>query len=219
VDVLIYRAYEWALIRRIMTLPAHICFMITEEDLFSAPEKLAEVSRWCTEINTAALKQSSVDGQALLEHYNGIRTLTFHISTADPRRVRSVLDNIRTISSYARLTIHLGEITEVSGEGLDVVVAVGKSGRDEIVDCIRGMARDQILPEEVDEQTFERYLTFHYTPDMVIKSGGYHLTDFLIWQSVYSELFFSDVNWKYFRRIDLIRALRDYQSRRRRFGK
>jgi undecaprenyl diphosphate synthase len=81
------------------------------------------------------------------------------------------------------------------------------------------MACDHLLPEEVDEQTFERYLTFPYTPDLVIKTGGYHLTDFLIWQSVYSELFFSDVNWKWFRKIDFIRILRDYQARKRRFGK
>jgi undecaprenyl diphosphate synthase len=53
----------------------------------------------------------------------------------------------------------------------------------------------------------------------VIKTGGDHLTDFLIWQSVYSELFFSDVNWPLFRRLDLLRALRDYQSRARRFGR
>ncbi|RPJ53201.1 MAG: di-trans,poly-cis-decaprenylcistransferase, partial [Methanobacteriota archaeon] len=44
-------------------------------------------------------------------------------------------------------------------------------------------------------------------------------TDFLIWQSVYSELFFSDVNWKWFRKVDFLRALRDYQSRKRRFGR
>ena len=69
------------------------------------------------------------------------------------------------------------------------------------------------------EQLIESYLTFKYTPDVVIKSGGDHLTDFLIWQSVYSELFFSDVNWKYFRKVDFLRILRDYQSRIRRFGK
>ena len=64
----------------------------------------------------------------------------------------------------------------------------------------------------------ERHLTFRYEPDLVIKSGGNHLTDFLIWQSVYSELFFSDVNWKFFRKIDFLRALRDFQFRKRRFG-
>jgi undecaprenyl diphosphate synthase len=217
VGVLIYRAYEWALLRKITIFPGSICFMITEEDLFSAPEKLAEVSKWCTEIN--AIHPVSFHRNACRETSNRIRTLTFHISTVDPKGMSSVLETIRIISLYARLTLHVGEITEISGEGMDVVVAVGKSGRDEIVDCIRGMVKDKIPPEEVDEQTFEQYLTFPYTPDMVIKAGGYHLTDFLIWQSVYSELFFSDVNWKYFRRIDFIRALRDFQSRKRRFGK
>jgi undecaprenyl diphosphate synthase len=71
----------------------------------------------------------------------------------------------------------------------------------------------------VDEKMLESYLTFKYTPDVVVKSGGDHLTDFLIWQSVYSELFFSDVNWKYLRKVDFLRVLRDYQSRIRRFGK
>ena len=102
---------------------------------------------------------------------------------------------------------------------MDVVVAIGKSGREEITACIRKMAEDGVPPESVDEKRIESCLTFQYTPDVVIKSGGDHLTDFLIWQSVYSELFFSDVNWESFRKVDLLRVLRDYQSRMRRFGK
>jgi undecaprenyl diphosphate synthase len=102
---------------------------------------------------------------------------------------------------------------------MDVCVAVGNSGREEIVCCIRRMAEDGISPESICEQTFEEYLTFPYAPDLVVKTGGSHLTDFLIWQSVYSELFFSDVNWKWFRKVDFLRALRDYQARVRRFGK
>jgi undecaprenyl diphosphate synthase len=81
------------------------------------------------------------------------------------------------------------------------------------------MAEEQVPPEEVTEEKVESYLTFKYTPDLVIKSGGDHLTDFLIWQSVYSELFFLDVNWDLFRRVDFLRALRDFQARKRRFGK
>jgi undecaprenyl diphosphate synthase len=219
VGIVIYQAYEWALLRRITTLPGHICFMIPEEDLFSAPDKLAEVSRWSTEINAYTKNRISLPGQGGLDQASCIRTLTFHISTADPERVRPVLPKIRVIGSFARLILHIGETTETEGRGMEVVVAVGKSGRDEIVACIQNMARDHLPPEEVDEQTFERYLTFPYTPDMVMKTGGCHLTDFLIWQSVYSELFFSDINWKYFRKIDFLRALRDYESRKRRFGK
>jgi undecaprenyl diphosphate synthase len=219
VGIVIYRAYEWALLKGITTLPGYICFMISEEDLSSAPEKITEVSRWCTEINTCSLNRFPTGEAEYLDTYRSIRVVTFHISTEDPERVARNLQNINNISSFARLVLHIGETLVTEGQGMDVVVAVGKSGRDEIVSCIRKMVNDHLLPEAVDEQTFERYLTFPYTPDLVIKTGGYHLTDFLIWQSVYSELFFSDVNWKWFRKIDFIRILRDFQSRKRRFGK
>ena len=81
-----------------------------------------------------------------------------------------------------------GDNEEITGTGMDVVVAIGKSGKDEITDCIRKMAEDHVHPSDVDEKMLESYLTFKYTPDVVVKSGGDHLTDFLIWQSVYSEL-------------------------------
>ena len=145
--------------------------------------------------------------------------VTFHISTPDPAFIQPYLPLILKAGEHARLHIHIGDTSEVKGEGMEVCVAVGKSGREEIVSCIRRMAKDGISPETLCEQTFEEYLTFPYAPDLVIKTGGSHLTDFLIWQSVYSELFFSDVNWKWFRKIDFLRALRDYQARVRRFGK
>jgi undecaprenyl diphosphate synthase len=219
VGIVIYRAYEWALLRGITTLPGYICFMISEEDLFTAPGKMTEVSRWCAEINSCSLNRISLRESEGREANQAIRAVTFHISTENPDRVMPVLENVRDIGTFARLVLHIGEISETEGHGMEVVVAIGKSGRDEIVSCIRKMVNDHVPPETVDEQTFERYLTFPYTPDLVIKTGGYYLTDFLIWQSVYSELFFSDVNWKWFRKIDFLRALRDYQSRKRRFGK
>ena len=133
--------------------------------------------------------------------------------------MKKCLGEIRKIGTIAHLILHVGDKEEETGEGMDVVVAIGKSGKEEITGCIRRMAEAHIPPENVDEKLLESYLTFKYTPDVVIKSGGDHLTDFLIWQSVYSELFFSDVNWKYFRKVDFMRILRDYQSRMRRFGK
>jgi undecaprenyl diphosphate synthase len=219
VGIVIYHAYEWALLRQITTLPGHICFMIPEGDLFAAPGKISEVSRWCTEINGYNEKRISFCRGEGKNRGQGIRTVTFHISAEDPIRVGPVLQEIRVISDFARLTLYIGENPEIRGKGLDVVVVVGRSGRDEIVSCIREMAVNRLDPGEVDEQTFERYLTFPCNPDMIVKTGGYHLTDFLIWQSVYSELFFSDVNWRYFRKTDFLRTLRDYQARKRRFGR
>ena len=145
--------------------------------------------------------------------------LTFHINPLSPDEIARYMPELRKVSTIARLVLHQGDTEEVSGDGMEVVVAIGKSGREEITACIRRLAEEGIPPGKVDEKVLESHLTFRYDPDIVIKSGGDHLTDFLIWQSVYSELFFSDVNWKYFRKIDFLRILRDYQSRVRRFGK
>jgi undecaprenyl diphosphate synthase len=191
--------------------------MITGDDLWAAPNKIDAVVIWCQEVNQ--LLDDRIRGSLGNDSERTIRGITFHISTPDPDSVLPLVPSIRTINRHARLILHLAEHTEITGKGIDVEVAVGKSGRDEIVACIRAMADAGLSPEDIDEKTFERYLTFRYTPDLVIKTGGYHLTDFLIWQSVYSELFFSDVNWKLFRRIDFFRALRDYQERVRKFGK
>ncbi len=196
---MIYRLYEKILLRNLSTLPEHICFMISEKDMLDAPDNLYRTVEWCREL--------------------GIRSVTFHISTTDPARLERCLPQIRRVSSIARLRLHYREETEVAGEGMDVAVAIGKSGREEIAACIRQMAKAGVEPDSVDEELLESYLTFRYEPDLVIKTGGDHLTDFLIWQSVYSELFFLDVNWALLRKVDFLRALRDFQSRVRRFGR
>ncbi|NLB00248.1 MAG: undecaprenyl diphosphate synthase family protein [Methanomicrobiales archaeon] len=196
---MIYRLYEKILLRDLRTLPEQICFMITGQDMLDAPDNLSLAAGWCREL--------------------GIKRAMFHISTADPAQLERCLPRIRDISSVAHLTLHYRDEKEVHGKGMDVTVAIGKSGREEIAGCVRRMAEDGVEPESVDEDLLESYLTFKYEPDLVIKTGGDHLTDFLIWQSVYSELFFLDVNWALLRKVDFLRALRDFQSRARRFGK
>ncbi|HOX34613.1 MAG TPA: undecaprenyl diphosphate synthase family protein [Methanoregulaceae archaeon] len=208
---MIYRLYEQLLRRQITMLPAHICFMISGRDMADAPDNLLAVTRWCTEISAEVTKKNP-SGE------NAIRGLTFHISTPVPDGMERCMPAIRAIGTIARLDLHYHDAVEQAGSGLPVVVAIGKSGREEITACIRKMAQDNVAPETVDENLLESYLTFKYAPDIVVKSGGDHLTDFLIWQSVYSEIFFSDVNWRYFRNVDFLRILRDYQSRVRRFG-
>jgi len=209
---MIYWLYAQLLRRQITDLPEQVCFMISGEDLAGAPESLYAVTSWCNAISAYVTRQGPPG-------VHGICHLMFHIATPDPGQIDSLLPGIRKISTIAHLSLHAGSREESGGSGMDVVVAVGKSGREEITECIRKMARDNVPPEAVDEKVIESYLTFQYAPDVVIKSGGDHLTDFLIWQSVYSELFFSDVNWAHFREVDFLRILRDYQARIRRFGK
>jgi undecaprenyl diphosphate synthase len=149
---MIYRLYEKILLRDLRTLPEHICFMITEQDMLDAPDNLFLTAQWCHEL--------------------GIGSAMFHISTADPARLERCLPMIRTVSSIARLTLHYRDEKEVSGEGMDVTVAIGKSGREEIAGCVRRMAEDGVNPESVDEDLLESYLTFNYEPDLVIKRAA-----------------------------------------------
>ncbi|MEM3694939.1 MAG: polyprenyl diphosphate synthase [Candidatus Bathyarchaeia archaeon] len=106
-------------------------------------------------------------------------------------------------------------------------IAFAYGGRAEIVDAARKIAEKvkagELKPENVDEETFEKHLyTAHMPkqdPDLIIRtSGEERLSGFLLWQSAYSELCFLDVYWPDFRFIDLLRAVRTFQKRKRRFG-
>jgi len=106
-------------------------------------------------------------------------------------------------------------------------IALAYGGRTEIIDAARKIASEvqtgSARPEEIDEQFFMKYLyTAHLPnpyPDLIIRtSGEERLSGFLLWQSAYSEFCFLDVYWPEFRRIDLLRAVRTYQKRQRRFG-
>lgn len=211
-----YWLYERMLLSRIQDLPRHICFMISGADLAAEPGKCREVTGWCSELNAVFAQRPQVPDSP---GPRAIQSLTFHVTELSPGERDRILPELRKIAAVARLELHHGTTEEVAGTGLGVVVAIGKSGREEITDCIRRLAQNGVQPAEIDEKMLESCLTFRYDPDIVIKTGGDHLTDFLIWQSVYSELFFSDVNWRYFRRVDFLRVLRDYQARIRKFGK
>lgn len=106
-------------------------------------------------------------------------------------------------------------------------LALAYGGRAEIVDATRNIARKVkegvLAADDIDESVFEGHLyTSHLSkqdPDLIIRtSGEERLSGFLLWQSAYSELCFLDVYWPAFRRIDLLRAIRTYQMRKRRFG-
>jgi undecaprenyl diphosphate synthase len=184
--------------------------MISDEEMKRAPEKMYKVVEWCLDISSEFVRHHPEE--------KGIASITFHISTRQPDPEPGYLPAIKKIASKALLILHYGNTYETVGKGIPVAVAVGKSGRDEIVDVIKKMAEQSIPPEEIDEHAIEKFLTFQHTPDYVIKTGGSHLVDFLIWQSVYSELFFLDLNWEDLRKVDILRSFRDYQSRKRRFG-
>ncbi|MCQ1538866.1 undecaprenyl diphosphate synthase family protein [Methanocalculus taiwanensis] len=196
---MIHKLYEYLLLREISNPPREICFMLTISDLRSAPERINDVVRWAEDVP-------------------GIGMLTFHIDTDDLSCVSPFIDELKEVSRHAHLELHLGDEIVKTGKGLSVLIVVGRSGREEITESIQKIAEEGVDACDLTEEMIESHLTFRSAPDLIIKTGGSYLTDFLIWQSVYSELFFLDVNWEFFRKTDLLRAIRDFQSRARRFG-
>lgn len=108
-----------------------------------------------------------------------------------------------------------------NNSGLTVNVAFNYGGRSEIVNAAQQIIRSRIKSDSLDEHVFSRYL---YTagipdPDLFIRTGGeMRISNFLIWQSAYAELYFTPVLWPDFGRDELEKALTDFGRRQRRFG-
>lgn len=101
-------------------------------------------------------------------------------------------------------------------------VALNYGGRDELVRAIRQMITDGVKPSKVNEKLIDKYLDTNGQPDpdLMIRTGGEkRLSNFLLWQLSYSELYFTDVLWPSFGPRQLEKAIKNYQNRGRRFGK
>jgi short-chain Z-isoprenyl diphosphate synthase len=118
-------------------------------------------------------------------------------------------------------TLSRVETETAANQQLTVQFALGYGGREEIVDALRRWAATEVSGRPVEEALE----ALHYggdlpDPDLILRtSGELRLSGFLLWQSVYSEYYFTDVLWPDFREIDFLRALRSYQARQRRFGR
>ncbi len=102
--------------------------------------------------------------------------------------------------------------------------AMAYGGREEVIDAIKKLAQkiknNEIDIEKINEEVFNQNLYMPDEPDLIIRTGGEHRTsNFLIWQSSYSEWLFIDKTWPEFEKEDLINAIEDYKTRERRFGK
>jgi tritrans,polycis-undecaprenyl-diphosphate synthase [geranylgeranyl-diphosphate specific] len=138
-----------------------------------------------------------------------------------------VIGRIHLLPVEVQKAIRAAEESSENGHpGPTLIIAVGYSGRAEVIDAIKLIAtkikNGEITVNEIDEVLVEQHL---YTdgipdPDIIIRtSGEERLSGFLTWQSVYSELYFTDVYFPGFRKIDLWRAIRVFQQRKRRYGR
>ena len=105
---------------------------------------------------------------------------------------------------------------------MSLILAISYSGRWEIINAVKKIIKNNVDANEINEHLFEQYLDTKNVPDpeLVIRTSGEHrISNFLLWQIAYSELYFTKVLWPDFRKKDFINAIVEYQKRDRRFGK
>ena len=158
-----------------------------------------------------ALLLESLDGEARELHENGVR---FRASGLVDEMPAEVQDAIRRVTS----------LTEAN-RTITLNLALNYGGRRELTEAVRRIARlvaaGRLTPDAVDEQTIARGLFAPDLPDpdLLIRTGGeQRLSNFLLWQAAYTELYFTDVPWPEFTPAHLFEAMASYQARERRFG-
>ncbi len=182
--------------------PAHVAVVLTERDLLEqgAYDTLTDVFDWAFDYGT--------------------ERVTVSVSVLDEAVVETLARELRGLDAPRRLTVHAPGDTEPADTPIQVNIGLG--GKREFAAAVReiadSVADGQLDPDEIAAADVEDRLVFPEEPDLVVKTGAERLSDFMIWQSVYSELYFTDVNWRDFRRRDYLRALLEFERRQRRFG-
>ena len=142
----------------------------------------------------------------------------------------TVVGALDLLPEDTRARLEHAQTATADHQGMRVQVAVGYGGRQEITDALRSLLRDaasrgrsledlaqHLRPEDIGDHL---YTTGLPDPDLIIRtSGEVRLSGFLLWQSAHSEFHFTDAYWPDFRRVDFLRALREYAQRKRRYGR
>ncbi|WP_280585804.1 undecaprenyl diphosphate synthase family protein [Halorubrum sp. Boch-26] len=204
--------------------PEHVAIVITERDLLAdgAFDTLAEALGWALEY--------------------GAERVTVSVSVLDESVVPTLTRELRRLDAPDRFVVRGPDDADEAADGDEehadsggesdsktadsdapIRITVGLGGKAEFAAAVREIASDvaegDLDPAAIDADDIADRLVFPEEPDLVIKTGAERLSDFAIWQSVYAELYFTDVNWRDFRKRDYLRAVLDFQDRQRRFGR
>jgi undecaprenyl diphosphate synthase len=156
-----------------------------------------------------------------------VTTIRNEVESLNKNNIRlHVIGDMNMLPEYAKN--ELNEALEITGKntGLNLVMALSYSGRWELLNAVKNIAyevkKGGLKVEEIDQDTLQRYLCTSGFPDpelMIRTSGEYRISNFLLYQLAYAELYFTSVRWPDFRKENLYEAIVDYQARERRFGK
>jgi short-chain Z-isoprenyl diphosphate synthase len=204
-------------------------------------QKLDDLLDWCGELSIPAvtLWVCSTDNLAREPHQVagilGALETKLRSLVDDPqihrRRVRvQAIGRLDLLPESTVAAIRAAESATAAYDAMLLSIAVAYGGREEIADAVREMLTEAqrngasladiingVCPEQIGRHL---YLSEAPEPDLIIRtSGELRLSGFLLWQSCYSEFYFSDVLWPAFRKIDFLRAVRAFQQRKRRYGR
>jgi undecaprenyl diphosphate synthase len=183
--------------------PAHVAVALTERDLLEqgAYSTLEAVLRWAFEY--------------------GADRVSVYVSVLDSDVVPTLERELGRIDAPRPVAVRGPDDSRRADA--PIRISIGHGGKAEFTTAVRTLAESvaegDLAPADIDTEAVEDHLVFPSDPDLVVKTGAERLSDFMIWQSAYAELHFTDVNWRDFRRRDYLRAVRDYKRRSRRFGR
>lgn len=156
-----------------------------------------------------------------------VDTIRKEVETLNKNNIKlHVIGDMQMLPEYARQELNEALELTSANTGLNLVMALSYSSRWELVNAVQQIAKDvaagKINAEEVHQDTLQQYLLTSAFPDpelMIRTSGEYRISNFLLFQLAYAELYFTNVRWPDFRKENLYEAIIDFQSRQRRFGK
>lgn len=156
-----------------------------------------------------------------------IQTIRVEITTLNKNNIRlHVIGNTGMLPASARRELHEACEETKSNTGLNLIMALSYSSRWEILNAVKSIGREikegTLAWEEITGEIFKEYLCTGPFPDpelMIRTSGEYRISNFLLYQLAYAELYFTNTLWPDFRKENLYKAILDYQNRERRFGK
>jgi undecaprenyl diphosphate synthase len=156
-----------------------------------------------------------------------VNTIRQEVESLNKNNIRlHVIGDMNMLPDYAKK--ELDEALEITknNTGLNLIMALSYSGRWELLNAVKNIAyevkKGRLKVEEIDQDTLQRFLCTGNFPDpelMIRTSGEFRISNFLLYQLAYAELYFTQVRWPDFRKEDLYEAIVDYQGRERRFGK
>jgi tritrans,polycis-undecaprenyl-diphosphate synthase [geranylgeranyl-diphosphate specific] len=212
---------------------------VTKKGHHKGADAVENLLDWCEEFNIKIVTLYALSSENLdrnddeLEHLYELIHMRLEKLYNDPRIHRCKM----RVTGIGRIELLPDSIKEILKKLDDVTknydnhflnIALAYGGQNELVDAIKKMGKKikdgslniaDINKKEIESNLYTSYLP-QSSPDMILRtSGEKRLSGFLMWQSAYSELVFMDIFWPEFRKIDLMRAIRTFQERKRRLGK